>query len=53
MILNLYPDHLERHGTFKNYAEAKDFLFDENKAIGKKFDTNDPNVNRNIFTVIS
>ena len=22
-ILNLNPDHLERHGTFKNYAEAK------------------------------
>ena len=41
------------HFSKKNYAEAKDFLFDENKAIGKKFDTNDPNVNRNIFTVIS
>ena len=23
VILNLYPDHLERHKTFKNYAEAK------------------------------
>ncbi len=23
VILNLNPDHLERHGTFKNYAEAK------------------------------
>ena len=23
IILNLNPDHLERHGTFKNYAEAK------------------------------
>ena len=22
-ILNLSPDHLERHGTFKNYAKAK------------------------------
>ena len=22
-ILNLNPDHLERHGTFKNYAEGK------------------------------
>ena len=31
----------------------KEFLFDENKAIGKKFDLNDPNVNKNIFTVIS
>ena len=23
VILNLNPDHLERHGSFKNYAEAK------------------------------
>ncbi len=23
LILNLYPDHLERHGNFKNYAKAK------------------------------
>ena len=23
MILNLNPDHLERHGNFKNYADAK------------------------------
>ena len=23
VILNLNPDHLERHGTFKNYAQAK------------------------------
>jgi|LULE01.1.fsa_nt_gb hypothetical protein len=41
------------HFSKKNYTEAKDFLFDENKALGKKFDLNDPNVNRNIFTVIS
>ena len=41
IILNLNPDHLERHGTFKNYAEAKfkivksqtksDYAFIENK----------------------
>ncbi len=41
IILNLNPDHLERHGTFKNYAEAKfkivksqtknDYTFIENK----------------------
>jgi len=41
IILNLSPDHLERHGSFKNYAEAKfkivksqsykDFTFIENK----------------------
>ena len=23
IILNLSPDHLERHGSFKNYVEAK------------------------------
>ncbi len=41
IILNLNPDHLERHGSFKNYAEAKfkivksqsnkDFTFIENE----------------------
>ena len=41
------------HFSKKNYLEAKEFLFDENKAIGKKFDLKDPNVNKNIFTVIS
>ena len=41
------------HFSKKNYIEAKEFLFDGNKAIGKKFDLNDPNVNKNIFTVIS
>ena len=41
------------HFSKKNYWDAKEFLFDENKAIGKKFDLKDPNVNKNIFTVIS
>ena len=41
------------HYSKKNYEEAKEFLFDERKAIGKKFDPNDPEVNRNIFTVLS
>ncbi len=41
------------HFSKKNYKEAKEFLFDENKALGKKFDINDPNANRNIFTIIS
>tara|TARA_Y100000590_G_C15721091_1_gene1013570 strand:+ start:936 stop:2231 length:1296 start_codon:yes stop_codon:yes gene_type:complete len=27
VILNLHPDHLERHGTFKNYAKAKFKIF--------------------------
>jgi len=41
------------HFSKKNYEEAKEFLFDENKALGKKFDLNDLNANRNIFTIIS
>ena len=41
------------HFSKKNYIEAKEFLFDENKALGKKFDLKDPDVNKNIFTVIS
>jgi len=41
------------HFSKKNYSEAKEFLFNENKALGKKFDLKDPNVNKNIFTVIS
>ena len=41
------------HFSKKNYSEAKEFLFDENKALGKKFNLEDPNANRNIFTVIS
>ena len=41
------------HFSKKNYWDAKKFLFDENKALGKKFDIKDPNVNKNIFTVIS
>ena len=41
------------HFSKRNFTEAKRFLFDENKALGKKFDLNDPNANRNIFTVIS
>ena len=47
VILNLNPDHLERHGTFKNYAKAKfkiiksqnkkdyTFLENENKIFNK------------------
>ena len=41
------------HFSKKNYSEAKEFLFDENKALGKKFNLQDPDANRNIFTVIS
>ncbi len=27
MILNITPDHLDRHGTFENYALAKERIF--------------------------
>ena len=40
------------HFSKKNYEEAREFLFDERKAIGKKFDPKDPNVNKNILTVL-
>ena len=33
VILNITPDHLDRHGTFENYAMAKERIFakqDEN-----------------------
>ena len=49
---NVIPSILY-HFSKKNYSEAKKFLFDENKALGKKFDLKDPDVNKNIFTVIS
>ena len=40
------------HFSKKNYEEAREFLFDERRVIGKKFDPKDPNVNKNIFTVL-
>ena len=40
------------HFSKKNYEEAREFLFDERKVIGKKFDPKDPNVNKHIFTVL-
>ena len=40
------------HFSKKNYEEAREFLFDERRVIGKKFDPKDPNVNKHIFTVL-
>ena len=40
------------HFSKKNYFEAKKFLLDNNKTLGKKFDRLDPNVNKNMFTPI-
>ncbi|MCB9982489.1 MAG: UDP-N-acetylmuramoyl-L-alanine--D-glutamate ligase [Rhodospirillales bacterium] len=28
VLLNITPDHLDRHGNFKNYAAAKEHIFD-------------------------
>jgi UDP-N-acetylmuramoylalanine--D-glutamate ligase len=32
VILNITPDHLDRHGTFENYAKAKERIFAEQGA---------------------
>src|SRR5581483_3647548 len=32
VILNITPDHLDRHGTFENYAMAKERIFAEQTA---------------------
>ncbi len=40
------------HFSKKNYEEAREFLFDERRVIVKKFDPKDPNVNKNILTVL-
>ena len=37
IILNISPDHLERHGNFKNYIKAKFKLFLNQKRTGYSF----------------
>jgi UDP-N-acetylmuramoylalanine-D-glutamate ligase len=32
VILNITPDHLDRHGTFENYALAKERIFARRRA---------------------
>ena len=41
------------HYSKKNYLEAKEFLFDENRSLGKKFNPKSPGVNKDMFTIIT
>ena len=41
ILLNLSPDHLERHGTFKRYAELKARLVNASKHVVMDTDTDD------------
>ena len=44
---------IKYHFSKDNYIEAKNFLFSENKCLGKKFDENSPNKNRDMVTLIA
>ena len=44
---------IKYHFSKDNYIEAKNFLFNENKLIGKKFDETSKNKNRDMFTLIA
>ena len=41
------------HYSKKNYLEAKEFLFDENRSLGKKFNPKSQDVNKDMFTIIT
>ena len=41
------------HYSKKSFLEAKEFMLDETRALGKKFDPNSPSVNQDMFTVIT
>ena len=44
---------IKYHFSKENYTEAKNFLFNENKCLGKKFDETSKNKNRDMFTLIA
>ena len=44
---------IKYHFSKENYIEAKNFLFNENKCLGKKFDETSKNKNRDMFTLIA
>ena len=41
------------HYSKKNYQEAKEFLFDEHRALGKKYNPDGHNQNNDMFTLIT
>ena len=41
------------HYSKKNLLEAKEFMLDETRALGKRFDPNSPSVNQDMFTVLT
>ena len=44
---------IKYHFSKENYIEAKNFLFDENRCLGKKFDETSKNKNRDMVTLIA
>ena len=41
------------HYSKKSFLEAKEFMLDETRALGKRFDPNSPSVNQDMFTVLT
>ena len=41
------------HYSKKSFLEAKEFMLDETRALGKKFDPNSPTVNQDMFTILT
>ena len=50
VILNLSPDHLERHGNINKYAQAKlKLIFNQDKNTQSYIEKNNHIINENIF----
>ena len=50
VILNLSPDHLERHGNINKYAQAKlKLIFNQDKNTQSYIEKNNHIINKNIF----
>lgn len=50
LLLNITPDHLARHGGFKNYVKAKKRIFKFNNNNGLGVICTDQEVTKNIFS---